>query len=344
MTNKTVLIGMSGGVDSSVAAALLKQQGYKVTGVTIQTHNDCTSIIKDAKQVAKSLNIEHIVINLQKEFQNKVINDFILEYLNGKTPNPCVQCNKHIKFAQLLDKATELGINYIATGHYAKIEKQDNKYILKKSSSQTKDQTYFLYNLTQEQLAKTLFPLENIDKKQVREIAQKLNLPSKNKPESQEICFIPNNNYNKFIAEHTNINITKGNILNQKGEAIGEHNGTCYYTIGQRKGINTKSNKPLYVTNININNNTITVGEESDLYKTELTATDINLISSDTLPENTKVTAKIRYKAKESQATITQLKNKDIRVKFTEPQRAITPGQSIVFYQEDTVIGGGIII
>lgn len=343
--SKKVMIGMSGGVDSSVSAYILKEQGYNVTGATILM-NSCHSFlsVEDAKKVCKILNIPHITFDLKKEFDQKVIQYFISEYLDGRTPNPCVVCNRYIKFEELLNKAVDLGMDFIATGHYAKVEKENGRYLLKKSSNQRKDQTYFLYNLTQEQLSKVLFPLEDLEKEDVRNIAKKLDLPTHNKPDSQEICFIKDNNYSKFIEENSDVEVKPGDIVNTKGNKLGKHNGIFNYTVGQRKGLGVPSNKALYVIEIDIEKNEVVVGDDSQGYSSELIAVDINLISIDELEKDMEVDAKIRYGAKESPATISPLENGSILVRFKTPQRAITPGQAVVFYNKEIVVGGGTIL
>ncbi|MHC1716836.1 MAG: tRNA 2-thiouridine(34) synthase MnmA [Candidatus Dojkabacteria bacterium] len=352
MPSKKVMIGMSGGVDSSVAAALLKQQGYEVIGVTMQIwpeekeeNGTCCSLtaVEDARRVANKLDIPYYVFNFKKAFDEKVIQYFISEYLKGKTPNPCIACNRYIKFEELLNKAISMDIDYIATGHYAKVVEENRRYLLKKSASKTKDQTYVLYNLTQEQLKRTLFPLESLNKDEVRKIAKELDLKVANKPDSQEICFVEDNNYSKFIQENTDTDVLPGNILDTKGNTIGKHNGIYNYTVGQRKGLRIPSNKALYVIDIDFEKNEVIIGDDSEGYKDELIATDINLISIDSLEKDMQVNAKIRYGAKESPAIISPLTNGDIHVKFETPQRAITPGQAVVFYDKDVVIGGGII-
>lgn len=343
--SKKVMIGMSGGVDSSVSAYILKEQGYNVTGATILM-NSCHSFlsVEDAKKVCKILNIPHITFDLKKEFDQKVIQYFISKYLDGRTPNPCVVCNRYIKFEELLNKAVDLGMDFIATGHYAKVEKENGRYLLKKSSNQRKDQTYFLYNLTQEQLSKVLFPLEDLEKEDVRNIAKKLDLPTHNKPDSQEICFIKDNNYSKFIEENSDVEVKPGDIVDTKGNKLGKHNGIFNYTVGQRKGLGVPSNKALYVIEIDIEKNEVVVGDDSQGYSSELIAVDINLISIDELEKDMEVDAKIRYGAKESPATISPLENGSILVRFKTPQRAITPGQAVVFYNKEIVVGGGTIL
>lgn len=343
--SKKVMVGMSGGVDSSVSAYILKKQGYDVTGVTILMNSCHTFLsIEDAEKVCETLNIPHVILDFKKEFNQKVIQYFISEYLEGKTPNPCIVCNRYIKFEELLNKAMEMGMDYIATGHYAKVDKEGDRYLLKKSSNKRKDQTYFLYSLNQDQLSKALFPLEDLEKDDVRNIAKELGLPVHNKPDSQEICFVEDNDYSKFIEENSDTEVLPGDIVDTKGNILGQHTGIFNYTVGQRKGLGIPSNKALYVIEIDIEKNQIVVGEDSEGFKSELIAKDINLISIDRLEKEMNVEAKIRSGAKESPATIQPIKDGTFLVKFEVPQRAITPGQAVVFYDGDIIVGGGTIL
>jgi len=353
---KKVMIGMSGGVDSSVAAAVLLEQGYEVFGVTMQIWPDnstaareegCCSLyaVDDARRVADKLGIPYYVMNFKEVFQKKVIDYFTSEYLAGRTPNPCIACNRYVKFDSLLRKARAMGMDYIATGHYAIIEFDDERkrFLLKKSASQAKDQTYVLYNLTQEQLSRTLMPIGRFTKDQVREKAKELGLNVANKPDSQEICFVEDNDYSRFIAENTDSEIKPGEFVDTHGNVLGRHNGIINYTVGQRKGLGIALGKPMYVTRIDAENNRVVLGEEKEVFSRSLTATDLNFISIEKLDGEMRVKAKIRYSAKEADATIRPEEGGKVSVYFDEPQRAITPGQAVVFYDGDIVVGGGTI-
>lgn len=347
MENKRVLLGMSGGVDSSVAAILLKNQGYEVIGVTLELlkeSNKCNpTMYADAKNVCDTLGMPYYVFNYYSEFKKYVVQDFINCYSNCKTPNPCIECNKYIKFGIMYEKAKELGCNYIATGHYAKTEysKEYNKWVLKKSKAGKKDQSYVLWNMPQELVEHVLFPLSDFEnKEQIREIAQKYNLKVANKPDSEDICFVPDGNYKKFLENNSNIKPKQGNIVNNKGEILGKHTGLYNYTIGQRKGLGISNKVPLFVLGFNKEKNEVIVGEEKELYKKEIILTDINLVLVNEIKEFMEVEVKTRYSAKVAKATIIQ-EDKQIKVIFEEPQRAITPGQSAVFYKGDILVGGG---
>lgn len=353
---KKVVLGMSGGVDSSVAAYVLKEQGYEVIGVTLTQipHDDiyeeaeggCCSIssVFDAKKVAHDLGIPHYVMNFRGLFERRVIDYFVDEYLQGHTPNPCIACNKFIRFSEFLEKAKGLGADYIATGHYAIVEKdeQRERYLMKKSADNKKDQTYFLHQMTQDQLSHTLFPLGTYTKDKVREIAEKIGLEIHDKPDSEEICFIPDNDHGAFIKRREPDKVKKGNFVDDKGNILGQHKGIVYYTIGQRKGLGVSLGKRVFVKKIDPEKNEIVLGDESDLYKSKLYAEDINLIAYDKLPDELDVKAKIRYSNYESEAKVRPYKE-GVIVEFKEAQRAITKGQAVVFYEEDTVVGGGFI-
>jgi tRNA-specific 2-thiouridylase len=353
--NKKVLVAMSGGVDSSVAAALLKDQGYQVIGATMQIwqneegverENGCCSLtaVSDARRVADKLGIPFYVLNFRDIFKEKVIDYFVREYTAGRTPNPCIICNKEVKFEALLEKAISMGMDYIATGHYAQVEQKRGRYLLKKSKSKAKDQTYALYNLTQDQLAHTLFPLGKFKtKEEVRKIAAKYGLGTAKKPDSQEICFIEDNDYGKYISENVENDTSEGNFVDTKGNILGKHKGIYNYTVGQRKGLGIQSNKPLYVIDIDIIKNEVVIGDDSETFSRELTARDLNWILIDRLEKDMKVEAKIRYGSKEAPAIISPLIDDRVKVVFDSPVRAITPGQSVVFYNKEYIVGGGII-
>lgn len=346
---------MSGGVDSSVAAYLLKEQGYDVIGVTMQIWQEdkeyeereggCCSLsaVDDARRVADKIGIPFYVLNFRDSFKKNVIDYFIDEYMEGKTPNPCIACNKYLKFDELLKKAQGIGADYIATGHYAKIEEHNGRYILVKSDDDKKDQTYALYNMTQEQLAHTLMPCGEYTKDRIREIAKEIGLDVHNKKDSEEICFISHNNHGKYISEAMPGKVKQGNFVDKDGNILGKHKGIVYYTIGQRKGLGLAMGRPVFVTDINPLTNEVVVGAEEDIFKTDLICKDINFIAFDNLDKSLELKAKIRYSAKPATATITPLENGKVRVSFKEKQRAITKGQSVVFYLDDLVVGGGII-
>ncbi len=351
-----VMVGMSGGVDSSVAAKLLQDSEYEVIGVTLklfdgedidESTRTCCSLsdVEDARSVCYRLGIEHLVFNFKDEFRKKVMNQFTESYLKGETPNPCIECNRHIKFDKMLRRAEELGYDYVATGHYAEREFDESiqKYILKRPKDRSKDQTYVLYGMTQYQLSKTLFPLGGYEKAEIRQIAEDAGLVNSRKPDSQDICFVPDGDYASFIKENTNVEIKEGNFLDTNGEIIGRHKGVINYTVGQRRGIGISFGRPCYVTDKNAIENTVTIGDEKDLYKSELIAYDVNLISLDSISDGMKVTAKVRYSRNEKPAVLTNLENGEILVKFDEPQRAPAKGQAVVFYDDDIVIGGGTI-
>jgi len=354
MKKKLVVVAMSGGVDSSVTAYLLQKQGYEVIGLTMQLWpraeerpGGCCGLesIEDAKKVANTLGIPHYAVNFRNIFKEKVITPFTTEYQRGRTPNPCIRCNQYIKFEALLMKAKELGADYLATGHYAQIEyaKESKRFLLKKGVDSLKDQSYFLYIMTQDQLKSALMPLGNYCKDKVRQIARQLNLPVASRPESQEICFIPDNNYGRFLQESLPESAKPGPIIDKEGKVIGEHPGIIFYTIGQRRGIGIPDREPLYVISIDVQNNSIGVGKEKDLYSDELIADELNFITREKLKEPLKVQAKIRYLHDPQEAVATPLEKDKVQVKFKQPQRAITPGQAVVFYDQDTVIGGGTI-
>lgn len=350
-----VLLGMSGGVDSSVSAILLKEAGYEVIGATMKLWENkekeigCLSntAIEDAKKVCDKIQIPHYALNCEKSFKKYVIDDFVNCYENCRTPNPCIECNKYLKFGEFYKKAIELECDYVATGHYAKIEYSEkyNKYVIRKSEADKKDQTYFLYGISKEILPKIIYPLENFKEKQnIRKVAQLHNLNVATKKDSQEVCFIPDNDYGNFLEENLEKLPSKGNIVLKDGTVVGKHKGLIYYTIGQRKGLGISYREPLYVVKLNNEKNEVIVGIEKDLYTNELYANELNFLLDIDLSKPIQLTAKVRYRAKEAKAILELQKDGIAKVTFEEPQRAITPGQSVVFYIDDTVLGGGKII
>ena len=352
---KRVVIGMSGGVDSSVAAYLLKEQGYEVIGITmrmapndpdeVENEGGCCglSAVEDARRVCDKIGIPFYVLNFKKSFKEKVIDKFVDEYIAGRTPNPCVECNKHLKFDELLRKAKGIGADYIATGHYAKIEKINDRWNLIKSDDDRKDQTYMLYNFTQDQLAHTLMPCGSYTKDKIREIAKEIGLAVHNKKDSEEICFVPDNNHGNFILKERPNDVKEGNFVDKDGKILGKHKGIVYYTIGQRKGLGLALGRPAFVTKINAEKNEVVIGVEDEIFRNGLIAKDVNFISIDKLEEPLEVTAKVRYSAKPAKATLYPLKDGRVKVIFDDKQRAITKGQSVVFYDGNIVVGGGII-
>lgn len=352
---KKVLVGMSGGVDSTAAAMILKEQGYSVTGVTLKMFSPDDlpdgrsfgglSDADDAGKAAEKLGIPHIVADMSDLFKKHVMEYFARAYENGETPNPCVECNRHIKFGAMLKKAEELGFDYIATGHYARIEESENKrLVLLRPEDSSKDQTYVLYSLNQRQLARTLFPLSGYEKDEIRRMVKEAGLLNADKPDSQDICFVPNGDYAGFIKSFTKKEYAAGNFINPAGEILGVHQGIINYTIGQRKGLGIALGRPVFVTKKSAADNAVTLGQAEDLYTSELYARDLNWISIPELSGNLRVTAKTRYSQKEQPAIVEPYKDKLVKVSFDEPQRAVTPGQAVVFYDGNIVVGGGTII
>lgn len=352
-----VVVGMSGGVDSSVAAALLQEAGYEVIGVTMriwqcdqedERPTACCSLnaVNDARRVAEQLGIAFYVMDFRESFNEKVISYFTSEYMRGRTPNPCIACNRHIKFGDFLLKAKGLGANYIATGHYVKIEYDEarRRYLLLRGNDKRKDQSYVLYAMTQEQLAHTLFPLGELSKVQVRQKARELGLQTAEKAESQEICFVTNNDYKSFIsARAKDKKIMPGPFLNTQGEVVGQHLGLPYYTVGQRKGLGLALGYPAFVTELDADTNSVIVGKDEENYRSILLASENNFIAINKLKKPLEVEAKIRYGANPAPAVINPMRDGQVEVRFFSPQRAITPGQSVVYYEGDVVIGGGVI-
>lgn len=338
---KKIAVGLSGGVDSAAAAYLLKNQGFDVLGITLRLKPDnlADNDIEDAKRVAETVGIPFEILDLREYFREKIINPFGAEYLAGRTPNPCIECNKLIKFGAMLDFAKELGYTKIATGHYASIENEGEKYLLKKTDS-SKDQTYFLFRLSQEQLSMIEFPLAGMEKSEIRSLAEKAGISVAEKKDSQEICFIPNDDYIAFLSSE-GISSPCGNIIDKQGNILGKHNGIINYTVGQRKGLGAFG-KPMFVTSLNAENNTVTIGENGTQYSSGLVADRINRIA-DFPNEPFEAEIKIRFRAKETPALIIP-DGDTFTVKFNEPQRSVTPGQSAVIYKNNYVLGGGRII
>ncbi len=363
LDENTVVVAMSGGVDSSVVAAILKEEGFNVIGVTIKTwgymedsagapkhENACCSLdaIFDAKAVARQFDFPHYVVDFSERFENVVISNFIEEYLKGRTPNPCVLCNRKIKWEELLTKADEYGAKYIATGHYAEcgFNEKNGRYFLRNAKDSNKDQTYALWGLTQESLSRTLLPLGKYTKEEVRKLAEDYKLQIAKKPDSQEICFVTDNNYERFIRERVpeKVEQVEGGDIIYHGKVVGKHKGLPFYTIGQRKGIGVTFPHPVYVKKIDVENNTIEIGKKEELYSKKVTVGDLNMVSIPQFEKGQRVLGKIRYKDSPAFAEVTEAKDDEITVEFYDPKLAVTPGQSAVFYDEKGyVLGGGII-
>lgn len=358
MNKKKVIVGMSGGVDSSVAAGLLLRQGYEVVGVTLKLWADdsyeasrqsggCCSLedIIDAKRVADQLGIPHYVLNFKDLFKEKVVDYFVDEYLCGRTPNPCIACNRYIKFESMLQKALSMGFDYIATGHYAKVEKDlaSGRYILRRSANTKKDQSYVLYSLTQPQLSRLLLPLGDLTKEETRALATEMGLRVAKKPDSQDICFVEDNDYGGFIERFTGKQQAIGSIISSSGKMLGTHKGFWNYTIGQRKGLGLALGNPMYVLSIDACSNTVVLGEAGEEFSDNFNAFDINYISFEDAHEPFEVMARIRYTGALAQAVVTPIEFRKANIVFKTPQRAVTPGQAVVFYHDDIVVGGGTI-
>lgn len=344
-----ILLGMSGGVDSSAAALLLKNQGFSVLGVTLRLRDDVPETADsgdaaDARQVADLLGIEHRVIDLTDTFRKEVIRYFTAEYSAGRTPNPCVVCNRRIKFGAMLDLAREFGCSGVATGHYAAVEQDvaSGRWLLRRSPT-AKDQSYMLYSLSQDQLSHAVFPLASYSKTEVRKLAEQAGLPVAQRPDSQEICFVPGDDYGAFLQQQKGFDPKPGNFVGLNGEILGKHRGIPFYTVGQRKGLGLSFGKPMYVTKIDAQHNEIVLGPEGSQYTSHLYVSDVNWIPWEIPPQKIPSQVKVRYQAKPAPAEITPLTDGRALVEFSQPQRAVTPGQAAVFYDGDLVLGGGTI-
>ena len=358
MEKKKVVIGMSGGVDSSVAAWLLQRQGYEVMGVTMQIWQDedpdteaenggCCglSAVEDARRVASALGIPYYVMNFKKDFKERVIDYFMDEYLRGRTPNPCIACNRYVKWESLLQKSLAIGADFIATGHYAQVEQLPNgRYAVKRSKTAAKDQTYALYNLTQEQLSRTLMPVGAYTKEEIRSMAEELGLLVAKKPDSQEICFVPDKDYARFIEEHAGRKIPEGNFVWTDGTVIGRHKGITHYTVGQRKRLGLSMGRPVVVTKICPDTNEVVIGEEQDVFCQSLRANRLNWMAAEQPKGEARFLAKIRYNHKGALCSVRMTGEHEAECILDEPVRAVTPGQAVVFYDGDYVAGGGTII
>lgn len=355
---KKVVVGMSGGVDSSVAALLLKEQGYDVIGVTMQIWQDedrtfqeeqggCCglSAVEDAEKVARMIDIPYYVMNFKDEFRRNVMDYFVEEYLRGRTPNPCIACNRYVKWESLLKRSMEIGADYIATGHYARVEELPNgRFAIRNSVTATKDQTYALYNLTQYQLSHTLMPVGEFTKEEIRGIARENNLPIAHKPDSQDICFVPDGDYAGFIQREVPERVPgAGNFVTSEGTVLGRHLGITHYTVGQRKGLGLAMGHPVFVTEIRPELNEVVIGEAEDVFTKELTCRQINFMSVEDLTQSRRVLAKVRYAHKGQWGLLEKTGEDTLKCTFEDPVRAVTPGQAAVFYDGEYVLGGGTI-
>jgi len=354
MGKKRIVVAMSGGVDSTTVAAILKQEGHEVIGITMQlldykdAEGGCCSLdhVIDARRVAQELDIPHYVVNFIDSFKELVLKDYVVKYESGKTPIPCVLCNQYVKFDLLLKRALELGADYLATGHYAKIINGDGAYSLNKADDENKDQTYFLYTLKQKELGKLMFPLGSLKKDEVRELARSLNIKLAEKPDSTGVCFVPSDNYRDYLISQSAFTEKQGDIVNVEGEVLGKHRGIYSFTIGQRRGLGIATGKPMYVVGIEPKENRLIVGEEDKIYSSKLLAENISWVQTNNQielnsEEPFEVKAKIRNRHREDDAIVTMKSDTQAEIEFINPQRAITPGQAVVLYQDNKVLGGG---